>query len=652
MMFKLTPMRKIEFVFPRQYQHEVTIALGRDGYFESINMQEMRKWQGIISFNNNNTEINDIDLFINKVLNFTRSLDGEFIFDEKVVKNFQYEGEMLNQLQNELEDMEKDYNNLDQEMILKNHYLDVFDKMVAFLKLYNDEDLIEMKEFCLQNECYFISQGIKTEKKKEFDSLFCSIDYMLPRPTLSNCGIPLIFFDKSALYKVKNNKNFLSYLALESLGGTFYQKRVLLSEIEKVRESVKIKLQKLTDQVKTFSCHAIKKLNTLYYRGMIIKKMLEQECMQGLTEKTVVVCGWVPFYHVQSLSKRLCEVTEGALFYQSSLPSNKLDCYQVPPTQFNNPFLVKPFERIITTYAVPTYSEIDPTFLVALSFVIMFGMMFGDLGQGLVFIISGLILYFNKKASEIGINDVGVIVISLGLSASFFGICYGSIFGIEEWIRPILYSPMHHINQFLELAIIYGVIFITIGIALNMINAFHEKDYKNLLLSSNGLVGLWFYWGSLLVIVPLVKSQNTNFFFIKIIFLIIMPLILMVFIGPLGKVLNKNHIGVVHEESFVESFFEMFDTILRYLSNSISFVRLGAFALTHIALMSAIFILSEMIQTHVGQIITIIAGNIFVILFEGLIVSIQVLRLEYYEFFTKFFRGKGHLFKPFNLYEL
>ncbi len=652
MMFKLTPMRKIELVFPREYQHEVTLALGRDGYFEMINMQEMRKWKDIIAFNNNNEKINDVDLFTNKVLHFMRSLEGKFISDDKVIKNFQYEEGMLKQLQKELEDLEKGYSNLEQEIILKNHYLDIFDKMVAFLKFYNDEDLIEMKEFCLQNECYFISQGIKKEKQKAFNSLFSSIDYMLPRPTLSNCGIPLIFFDKTALYKVKNNEGFLSYMALENPGGTFYQKRALLTEIEKVKEKVKIRLQKLTDQIKTFSFHATKKLNILYYKGMIIKKMLEQECMYGLTEKTVIVCGWVPFYHVQSLSKNLCEVTEGALFYQSSLPSNKLDRHQFPPTQFNNPLIVKPFERIITTYAVPTYSEIDPTFLVALSFVIMFGMMFGDLGQGLVFMISGLILYFNKKANEIGINDVGIIVISLGLSASFFGICYGSVFGVEEWIRPILYSPMHNINQFLELAIIYGVIFITIGIALNMINAFHEKDYKNFFLSSNGLVGLWFYWGSLLVIVPLIKSKSTDSLFIKMILLIIMPLILMVFIGPLGKVLNKNHIEVEHEESFVESFFEMFDTILRYLSNSISFVRLGAFALTHIALMSAIFILSEMIQTHVGQLITIIGGNIFVILFEGLIVSIQVLRLEYYEFFTKFFRGKGHLFKPFNLYEL
>ena len=97
---------------------------------------------------------------------------------------------------------------------------------------------------------------------------------------------------------------------------------------------------------------------------------------------------------------------------------------------------------------------------------------------------------------------------------------------------------------------------------------------------------------------------------------------------------------------FVEAFFELFDVMLSYFSNTVSFVRIGAFAVSHAAMMEVVLMLAGA-EAGSPNWIVVILGNIFVTAMEGLIVAIQVLRLEYYEMFSRFYKGNGRAFQPF-----
>ena len=98
---------------------------------------------------------------------------------------------------------------------------------------------------------------------------------------------------------------------------------------------------------------------------------------------------------------------------------------------------------------------------------------------------------------------------------------------------------------------------------------------------------------------------------------------------------------------FVEGFFELFEMLLSYFSNTLSFVRIGAFAVSHAAMMEVVLMLAGVESGNTNWVVVVL-GNLFVCLMEGLVVGIQVLRLEYYEMFSRFYKGSGREFKPFN----
>ena len=136
--------------------------------------------------------------------------------------------------------------------------------------------------------------------------------------------------------------------------------------------------------------------------------------------------------------------------------------------------------------------------------------------------------------------------------------------------------------------------------------------------------------------------------YIFVIFLGI-PVLLFVFKEPLGNLVEKRHKKMEGGKVmfFVQAFFELFETMLSYFSNTISYVRIGAFAVSHAAMMEVVLMLSGASAGSTNWIIFVI-GNIIVCGLEGLVVGIQVLRLEYYEMFSRFYKGTGREFKPFH----
>ena len=324
------------------------------------------------------------------------------------------------------------------------------------------------------------------------------------------------------------------------------------------------------------------------------------------------------------------------------------------PVRLMNSRLLKPFELLVKTMGVPANSEIDPTPLTAVTFVIMFGLMFGDLGQGLVIAIGGLILKRiakKKRETESTLDQAGGILIACGISAAISGILYGSIFSSEHLIPAFLFHPIEEIMSLFSLTILLGALFIAIGLGVNVMNNLMNGNYTEALLEKKGLAVFILYIAIILLAVRYTVTGQGPARWVVGVF-IAAPLVIFSLRGVLGPVLFKSHKPHSAVEYIIETCVEILEIGLSMIANTVSFIRVGAFALSHAGLSIVTYTLAGIVDpamTSVGAITIIIVGNIFIISFECLICLIQSMRLEYYEFFSKFFRGDGVDFAPFTL---
>lgn len=324
-----------------------------------------------------------------------------------------------------------------------------------------------------------------------------------------------------------------------------------------------------------------------------------------------------------------------------------------PPVILKNNWFARPFEEFVKMYSLPSYKDIDPTNLVAISYTLLFGLMFGDVGQG--FVIAMLGLFLSKKKG----NIFGDILTRIGISSTFFGFVYGSVFGFEHFLdpfyinvlgfseKPIHVFDSHMINTILMGAICIGVFLISIAMIITISVSIKNKNYGKALFSNNGLAGLTLYLGAIFAVVDVVFLNLGIYNILYLFVFIILPFLLIFFSHPLSKWIagRKDFMPQNMGEFVIENIFEMFEYVLSYLSNSMSFLRVGGFILSHAGMMSVVMALSDMSSSAASPFI-IIFGNIFVMALEGMIVGIQVLRLEFYEIFSRCFVGNGIPYQP------
>lgn len=331
------------------------------------------------------------------------------------------------------------------------------------------------------------------------------------------------------------------------------------------------------------------------------------------------------------------------------------DARFTPPTRLRNNPIVRPFEMFVTMYGIPSQTDIDPTAFVAVTYSLLFGAMFGDLGQGLLLCLLGLVLSRVKKM------PLGGIMTRIGLSSAVFGLLYGSVFGFEEALDPLYHAlgmagkPIHvmdgaTINQILIFAVAAGAAVIILSIAINIVQGIRQRDVGRAVLGANGLAGLVLYAALLAGLVGQMLLDVRLFAPMYILLLIVLPAMLIFCREPLLRLLR--HAGHIAPEdgvgSFIaESFFELFEVFLSFAANTMSFLRVGGFVLSHAGMMLVVFTLSDMLSG--ASIPVIVLGNLFVMALEGMIVGIQVLRLEFYEMFSRFFQGEGVPFAPISL---
>lgn len=321
-----------------------------------------------------------------------------------------------------------------------------------------------------------------------------------------------------------------------------------------------------------------------------------------------------------------------------------------PPTRLHNHPLVRPFEMFVTMYGMPSQQDIDPTPLVAITYSLLFGAMFGDLGQGLLLCLLGLLV--SKKTG----SALGGILVRVGVCSAGFGLLYGSVFGNETLLEPLYHAlgigPIQvmngaTINQILILAVAAGAVMILLAICINIIQGIKQHDAARAVFDANGIAGLLLYSALLVGFVLQMFFHIHVFVPLYIILFVVLPAMLIFLKEPCLKLLrHAKHIAPADGigSYIAESFFELFEVFLSFAANTMSFLRVGGFVLSHAGMMLVVYTLADMLQG--AAIPVLILGNLFVMALEGMIVGIQVLRLEFYEIFSRFYHGDGVPFAP------
>lgn len=336
--------------------------------------------------------------------------------------------------------------------------------------------------------------------------------------------------------------------------------------------------------------------------------------------------GWIPAHRLAALQERL-DAELRHPYVLDTRPPRRDERYLVP-VPANDRGLLRPFSILVQQYGVPRFGEFDPTILFAVTYVGMFGMMFGDVGHGAVIMLLGFVLRHKLGAFT-------RFFALAGASSILFGFLYGSVFGVEHWIHPLWIAPMSDPIYMLAVALIWGVAFLTLGSIIAISNRLLSGDQNAALFGPGGLVSLVLYLALLGGLVSLAQGRGFPLVAIILVLLTLAVLVVAQWRGAEGSIGERIFTTVI----------EVFEIVNNYVASSLSFLRVAAFSLNHVALSLAVFTLADGMG-FVGHWLTLILGNIFIIVLEGVIVTIQTLRLEYYEGFSRYFYGDGTPFRP------
>jgi V/A-type H+-transporting ATPase subunit I len=380
--------------------------------------------------------------------------------------------------------------------------------------------------------------------------------------------------------------------------------------------------------------------------GVLVRSAdLERKC--GMLKNEIAswseyfyLYGWVPEREINILEEKMKTFGEKAILIV--IGADEVNIKTVPPTKLRNNKIFRPFETMVGLYGIPSYDEVDPTPFLGLSYMLLFGAMFGDVGQGAVLFIAGLYLKYSRKTAA-----AGDILCRLGLASALFGFAYGSVFGFETLVKPLFVRPMDNIMEVLGYAVVFGLLLMVSCFVLSMVNSIRRRDIGSGIFGKDGAAGLVLYFAVIGYIVSLYLNLHIMPGYMWGI-LIGVPSAMILLKEPVTNLIKGKRplFSGKKQDYFIEGGFGIAEIILSMFTNTLSFIRIGAFALNHVGLFLAFSLLASMMNSGAGSFLVYLLGNIVIIALEGLIVFIQGLRLEYYELFSRYYEGAGIPFKP------
>lgn len=365
-----------------------------------------------------------------------------------------------------------------------------------------------------------------------------------------------------------------------------------------------------------------------------------EERAAGAVERGSVaaVAGWCPETEVANLTANLAAIEAAVV----PLP---------PPPGVDPPTLLhtggrmrRSFSTLVSTYGVVPYHDVDPTLLAGIGYVAMFGMMFGDVGQGLLLLIGAMLLRADRPRRWPGLHKIWPFVAGAALASIGFGFLYGEFFGPTGVIPVIWLAPMDSPIPLLLAGIAVGAVMLSGAYVLAIINRWREGGPRLAVYASSGVAGASMFLGLGLLSAGLYVASGW----------------LVAAGGVVATVgLTLAGIGFYAESGggaggAFQVFMELYDSVLRLGSNVLSFARLAAFGLAHAALGSMVWDGTTALAAAGGvalalAVLVFVLGNAVSFALEGLVAGIQALRLEFYELFSRLFQAEGRPFVPWHV---
>lgn len=360
-------------------------------------------------------------------------------------------------------------------------------------------------------------------------------------------------------------------------------------------------------------------------------------------KRVIYAIGWIPKKYASMLETTIKSRVPRIIYLKTRKPRVE----DKPPVYLRHKGPLKYFVALTLARGIPSYWEIDPTLFFTILFTLMYGLMFGDVGLGAIIAGLGAYLYITRK-EVLGMNKeqvavLGVLMIFCGLSAVFFGVLYGVAFLKEVW-EPIFLSPIHDLEGIIATALIFGVIQLLLAMTLSVVNKVLSHDYIGALLGGTGVAGIMYYSAGVYIAYNIIEhgfdlSAALLPEVLPATIIAVLSIFLVLASGFLEKIIEKKEEGLMH------SIVELMEMIIAYPANSLSYIRLAAFAIAH-----EIFgVLAETMAHMINPLASFLFANVIVLGIEGFAVGIQALRLVYYEFSTKFFEGEGMLYEPLEI---
>ncbi len=576
-----------------------------------------------------------------KVLeDISRTINSLGFVDKFISNNTDYD------IENELDVTKRDLENINHQIDdLKNSYKDIVDNISYNINY--QKKASDFEESMAYGEKYFYFSAQVPEKKlKELENMADKYpdtrisnddnsDFKVnpdkDNKKLSNEEDYLLIYPNKVKKDVSRSVNTLGFVDKD------LPKDLLIKDIDEKQSQTNKRLDEINSQIEEINRDYQDILGNISYSIEYEKKSDELKNNMAHGDEYFYLSGWVPESELRKY-ENLEDKYDDTIITTKDVDS--VD--EQPPTKLKNNKFVRPFEYMVNMYGAPSYDEIDPTPFFAITYMLLYGLMFGDLGQGLVFL--GLGFWLSKKN-----ETFGAILKRIGISASIFGLMYGSFFGREDLIPTLLIKPFDNIMTVLIASVAFGVTLMVISYIIGIYNKVHlQKNIEEGIFGKEGLAGLMMMSSFIIIVLAIVNvgpvPKNIG------LILLIISIVMMVFKQPIARKLEGNNrlYDQAKGDYYLEGSFSVIEALLSVFSNLVSFTRVGAFAINHVGLYMAFEVMAKLVGGGIKGFILLVIGNIFIIGLEGMIVGIQGLRLEFYEMFSKYYEGNGHLFRPIN----
>jgi len=345
--------------------------------------------------------------------------------------------------------------------------------------------------------------------------------------------------------------------------------------------------------------------------------------------------GWAPVRGLSELTETLAG--QGGAVVPLARPRGVQ-----PPTLLKSAGQQGGSRILVDTYGTVPYADLDPSRLAGLAYVLMFGMMFGDVGQGALLLLAGLLLRSGRIRRLEKLTRVWHFVAGAGLASMVFGLLYGEAFGPTGLLPVLWLDPLSDPTSLLLAALAFGAALLAGAYVLGTINRVREGGWAYALYARSGVAGSLLLvsvgllvWGLTGGIAPLVQAAVV----------LGLAALILIFIGLLAEAGGGG-------TGLIQAFVELVDTVIRLGSNLVSFARLAAFGLMHAALMMVVWQGTAALWAAdwraLAAVLVFILGNALAFALEALVAAIQALRLEYYELFSRIFQVEGRPFHPWS----